>query len=78
MINKDEIDLESLSGHLTWFPYDKDVDPAPPGSVLKDSAGGLDLVGHLLGHGNDGGCGCCSENVDAVEIAYLSELIGEV
>lgn len=76
-----DIDLAALEKRLTWFPCEElDVNSGetlPLGAVIRDAAGVLWLVGNVFGSSYDMGCGCESERVYGVEIAYLSELLVE-
>lgn len=73
------IDLAALEKRLTWFPCEElDVNSGgtlPLGAVIRDAGGVLWLVGNVFGSSYDMGCGCESERVYGIEVAYLSELL---
>ena len=68
-----KLDLEKIADRLTWSPYNYHDMTAEIGSILRNSGGGLYLVGDLIEGGfNSGYDADCEETV---EIAYLSELL---
>lgn len=79
-----ELNLGSIVDKLTWHPYEsvKRYDEygyagirLPLDAIVRDREGELWLVGDMNYGGCDDGCGCCSNGIDGVEVAYLSELL---
>jgi len=81
-----ELDLDQVAPLLTWHAFDhKEFErlhrdsgyenSLPLGAILKDADGDMWLVGDALADAYSRGCGCCSDPIEAVEIAFLAELI---
>jgi hypothetical protein len=84
--NYPELELDEIVPKLTWHPFDMSEFGAakrddyhnsflPLGTICRDSAGAHWLVGDVSGNGYTEGCGCCSDDIEIVEIAFLAELL---
>ena len=74
---------------IEWRPFDpaEFPDPAwsdyyvgkffmlPVGYIARDKDGTIWMVGDMTPGGNTEGCGCCSDDVDIVEIA---DMLGDI
>lgn len=82
----EDLDLEGIASRLAWHKFDHEEferlhrdsgygNSLPLGTVLRDADGNMWLVGNASGTAYSEGCGCCSDPIEAVEIAFLAELI---
>ncbi len=79
-----ELNLEEIAPLLTWHEFDCEEfgrlhrnsgygNQLPLGAILRDADGNMWLVGNASGNAYNEGCGCCSDPIEAVEIAFLAE-----
>ena len=70
-----------LASKLTWYSFVKGETPLGVGTVVRDKRGGLWLCGDASASDYDGGyvqgigCGCCTDEIQIDDVAYLSELL---
>ena len=77
----EEFDLREIAHKLTWYDWtdvqlrDSDSISLPMGTLLKSSDGFIEMVGSVDCIGQGGGCGCCTNDAEFIQIAFLSEVL---